>query len=184
MCLLAGTLHEDKHDIKNRNVLAHVMSRCPRCVPHAVSCVVPPRSKVLCEPCHSSRSCALPSCVNQQENRIPKKHDGRLHAPFLGNRLTRRGEFFETTGLMRFAKHEVWRQRLWEAVGQETVRANEPAPGIPDLPKTDGKSWNLLQDACVAGIQLQEKVRGRRKAGGPVRQCQWAFIGSQSRGQS
>ena len=35
--------------------------------------------------------------------------------------LKRRGKLFETTGLMSYANHEVWRQRLWKAMEQQTV---------------------------------------------------------------
>ena len=67
--------------------------------------------------------------------------------------LKRRGKLFETTGLMSYAKHEVWRQRLWKAMEQETVWANESAPSIPDILKADERIWLLLQEECVSGIQ-------------------------------
>ena len=65
----------------------------------------------------------------------------------------RRGKLFETTGLMSYAKHEVWRQRLWKAMEQETVWANESAPRIPDILKADERIWSILQEECVSGIQ-------------------------------
>ena len=71
----------------------------------------------------------------------------------------RRGKLLETTGLMSYAKHEVWRQRLWKAMEQETVWANESAPRIPDILKADERIWSILQEECVSGIQPVNTVK-------------------------
>ena len=78
--------------------------------------------------------------------------------------LKRRGKLFETTGLMNYVHHEKWRQRLWKAMQQETVWANESAPGIPDILKTDERIWELLAEECTSGIQPVNGTKPRGQA--------------------
>ena len=44
-------------------------------------------------------------------------------------------------------------------MSQDTVFANEQPPGMQDILRADAKIWQLLAEACVAGVQTFNGVK-------------------------
>ena len=70
----------------------------------------------------------------------------------------RRGICLETAGLMSYNKHEVWRNRLFDALNEEPA-PGDVAPTVADILKADEKIWLLLESETRDGIQPKSSVR-------------------------
>jgi hypothetical protein len=55
---------------------------------------------------------------------------------------------------MSHRKHEEWRRRFWKAMAREAIWESGPAPGIPEILRTDAKIWHLLDEKCFDGVQI------------------------------
>ena len=65
----------------------------------------------------------------------------------------RRGMFMDTTGILSYQSHEIWRRRLFNAMAVDPPHASDSPPGIADILAADKQIWILLSERCATGIR-------------------------------